>query len=73
MIYPVGFSIDWHLYMALVDILICLSFEGTSPGGYGFGANVWRTSDNCYNIDFKGALDSVHCYCCGSCDTTASR
>ncbi|CAI7575415.1 unnamed protein product [Penicillium manginii] len=48
-------------------------FEETSPGGYGFGALVWRTSDGCHNIDFQGALNSGHGYCCGSlpCDITA--
>ncbi|KAK4212298.1 hypothetical protein QBC37DRAFT_425212 [Rhypophila decipiens] len=37
----------------------------TSPGGYNFNAQFWQTSDGCDNIDFEGALDSHHEYCCG--------
>jgi hypothetical protein len=35
--------------------------------------NMWRTDDGCHNIDFLGALDAYHGYCCGPlpCDFTA--
>jgi hypothetical protein len=48
------------------NTLIVPSFEETSDGGYGFNALIWRTSNGCHNIDFKGALDAGHGYCCGS-------
>ncbi|KAJ5896425.1 uncharacterized protein N7473_005824 [Penicillium subrubescens] len=50
-----------------------LQFSETSAGGYAFYASMWRTSDGCHNIDFQGALDSHHGYCCGSlpCDFSA--
>ncbi|KAL3488236.1 hypothetical protein BJX62DRAFT_181624 [Aspergillus germanicus] len=41
-------------------------FVETSPGGYGFEGYLWRTNDGCHNIDFAGALDAHHGYCCGS-------
>ncbi|RFU79711.1 hypothetical protein TARUN_2517 [Trichoderma arundinaceum] len=43
-----------------------VGFAETSPGGYDFTAYVWRTPDGCHNIDFKGAFDAGHGYCCGS-------
>jgi hypothetical protein len=46
----------------------------TAGGGtYNFEATLWRTDDGCHNIDFLGALDAGHGYCCGSlpCDFTA--
>ncbi|KAJ5752488.1 hypothetical protein N7520_009405 [Penicillium odoratum] len=50
-----------------------VDFSETSSGGYEFHALMWRTSDGCHNIDFEGALDAGHGYCCGSlpCDFTA--
>lgn len=58
-------------YQALLTSPI--SFYETSAGGYEFGALMWRTSDGCHNIDFEGALDAGHGYCCGSlpCDFSA--
>ncbi|KAL2808060.1 hypothetical protein BJX63DRAFT_436447 [Aspergillus granulosus] len=49
------------------------SFHETSEGGYQFTANMWKTNDGCHNIDFLGALDANHGYCCGSlpCQFTA--
>ncbi|KAJ5748779.1 uncharacterized protein N7511_010475 [Penicillium nucicola] len=48
-------------------------FHETSAGTYGFTAEMWRTSDGCHNIDFQGAFDAGHGYCCGSlpCDFSA--
>ncbi|KAI1370940.1 hypothetical protein F4677DRAFT_464640 [Hypoxylon crocopeplum] len=47
--------------------------QETSGGGYNFDAKFWQTSDGCENIDFEGALDSHHGYCCGGtpCDIAA--
>ncbi|CEL09007.1 hypothetical protein ASPCAL12151 [Aspergillus calidoustus] len=47
--------------------------ETTAPATYKFDALMWRTNDGCHNIDFQGALDAGHGYCCGSlpCDFTA--
>ncbi|KAL2837945.1 hypothetical protein BJY01DRAFT_251176 [Aspergillus pseudoustus] len=41
-------------------------FHETSEGNYQFTANMWKTKDGCHNIDFLGALDAHHGYCCGS-------
>ncbi|KAJ5766439.1 uncharacterized protein N7511_004055 [Penicillium nucicola] len=48
-------------------------FEENSGGNYQFTAKLWRTSDGCHNIDFQGAFDAGHGYCCGSlpCDISA--
>ncbi|CEJ60717.1 hypothetical protein PMG11_09280 [Penicillium brasilianum] len=43
-----------------------IRFHETSAGGYTFNAKMWRTSNGCHNIDFEGALDAHHVYCCGS-------
>ncbi|KAM0259019.1 hypothetical protein ACHAQJ_003518 [Trichoderma viride] len=50
-----------------------IRFDETSPGGYDFTANIWRTSDGCHHIDFKGAFNAGQGYCCGSlpCDIGA--
>ncbi|KAL3490341.1 hypothetical protein BJX62DRAFT_238154 [Aspergillus germanicus] len=50
-----------------------VNFHETSEGGYQFTANMWKTNDGCHNIDFLGALDAHHGYCCGSlpCQFTA--
>ncbi|KAK3322955.1 hypothetical protein B0H66DRAFT_639273 [Apodospora peruviana] len=45
----------------------------TSPGGYNFNVQYWQTSDGCENVDFLGALDAHHGWCCGGvpCDIGA--
>ncbi|KAL4872097.1 hypothetical protein BDV12DRAFT_183340 [Aspergillus spectabilis] len=45
-----------------------ISFIQTKPnsGGYDFNARMWKTNNGCHNIDFLGALDAHHGYCCGS-------
>ncbi|KAL7914260.1 hypothetical protein GGI35DRAFT_439781 [Trichoderma velutinum] len=50
-----------------------VQFDETTPGGYDFGAFLWKTNDGCHNIDFQGSLDAGHGYCCGSlpCSLTA--
>ncbi|KAJ5907051.1 uncharacterized protein N7473_003967 [Penicillium subrubescens] len=64
----------------LTDYTTGESYSGTLPGGfnacvntketgtdgsYSFNAHMWRTNDGCHNIDFDGALDAHHGYCCG--------
>ncbi|EAW13690.1 uncharacterized protein ACLA_044100 [Aspergillus clavatus NRRL 1] len=50
-----------------------VQFTETSKGTYTFNAQLWRTSNGCHNIDFEGALDAHHGYCCGAlpCDLAA--
>ncbi|KAK3321872.1 hypothetical protein B0H66DRAFT_552842 [Apodospora peruviana] len=45
----------------------------TSPGGFNFFVQYWHTNDGCNNLDFQGALDSHHGWCCGGtpCDIGA--
>ncbi|KAJ5911666.1 uncharacterized protein N7473_000969 [Penicillium subrubescens] len=47
--------------------------EAYGNGFYKFKASMWKTNDGCHNIDFQGALDAGHGYCCGSlpCDLSA--
>ncbi|KAJ5634843.1 hypothetical protein N7528_002685 [Penicillium herquei] len=74
--YNTGSTYSGTLYGGFND---CTSYEctvdfyETSSGGYDFPALMWRTSDGCHNIDFEGAFDAGHGYCCGSlpCDFTA--
>jgi hypothetical protein len=58
--------------MGKANPVIC-RFNEYTAGGYHFNARLWRTNDGCHNIDFEGALDAHHGYCCGSlpCDFTA--
>ncbi|KAI0123324.1 hypothetical protein BJ170DRAFT_687339 [Xylariales sp. AK1849] len=42
-----------------------VSCRETSPGGYNFNAKFWQTSDGCNNIDFEGAFNLGHEWCCG--------
>jgi hypothetical protein len=59
--------------IVLGTVLIIASFVETSPGGYKFTARMWRTHDGCHNLDFDGALDAGHGWCCGKlpCDIKA--
>ncbi|KAF3404534.1 hypothetical protein DPV78_002044 [Talaromyces pinophilus] len=46
----------------------------TSPGGYNFPIQYWKTSDGCQNINFEGAFGGAgHGWCCDptSCSLTA--
>ncbi|KAJ5372855.1 hypothetical protein N7517_004861 [Penicillium concentricum] len=47
--------------------------EESGDKSYYFSARLWRTTNGCHNIDFLGALDAHHGYCCGSlpCDIAA--
>lgn len=66
-------SMFFLFYVGLENVLTTPSFVETSPGGYKFTARMWRTYDGCHNIDFDGALDAGHGWCCGKlpCDIKA--
>ncbi|KAJ6085225.1 hypothetical protein N7499_004854 [Penicillium canescens] len=67
--YTTGSRYDGVLYggfNACTSTQCSVYFQEVSGGNYQFSTKVWRTNDGCHNIDFLGAFDAGHGYCCGS-------
>ncbi|KAL7948050.1 hypothetical protein V8C42DRAFT_316518 [Trichoderma barbatum] len=64
--YTTGSTYDATLSGGFTGTPRTVLFVETSPGGYRFAADLWKTSDGCHNINFNGAFDAGHGWCCGS-------